>query len=300
MPVLKVLLLGALGGLLATSYLGVLPEDARKHLNKLVFSVFTPALVFSNLVQAVSLENIVAWWFLPVNVVLTFVIGGLLGLLVIKVFKPQPQLVRLTLACCSAGNVGNLPLVLIPAVCMEPKSPFKQTQVCIRDGLAYVSFGLALYTSSRFSCFQFSLSPKLALCCDAPLRLIQDSLSTLGNAMLPSMILLLGGNLSQGSTGSTKMKSSVVAGIVVAKLVVVPMLGLCVVSGAAHLRLIPLDPLFQLVLLLQYTMPTAMTIGIITQLFGVGEQVSVVLLWSYLSSVVTTTLWTMLYIWLLF
>lgn len=71
----------------------------------------------------------------------------------------------------------------------------------------------------------------------APLRFVQDSLVTLGSAMLPSMILLLGGNLSQ---------------------------------------------------------------GIITQLFGAGEEASLILLWCYLASVVTITFWTMVFIWLLF
>ncbi|KAH7427296.1 hypothetical protein KP509_10G038100 [Ceratopteris richardii] len=400
-PIVKVLLLGAFGALLATPYLNILPQDARYHLNKLVFSVYTPALVFCNLAQSVSPAKIIDWWFLPVNVIMTFFIGTLLGLIVVKVLKPQPSLERITVACCSSGNVGNLPLLLVPAVCLDSKGLFKQSEVCIQNSLAYVSFGLAITTlilwtytfhllkpaqfkerddltsanptirnvvdsgskeaqneelvvmksfteeeqfetlelqefvpqaqawsdifrnkmkdwASKFPLGILLNPPNAAVVAafivggiplfkrslvgsDAPLRLIQDCLSTLGTAALPSMILLLGGNLTQGSSsGSEKMNASVLASITVVKLVLVPALGLCFVLGASHLGLVPEDPLFRLVLLVQYAMPSAFTIGVIAQLYNMGEQVTIVLFWSYICSVLTTTVWTTLYLWILF
>ncbi|KAH9624249.1 hypothetical protein KSS87_016052 [Heliosperma pusillum] len=57
MPVLKVLLITTLGSFLALERVGVLGEDARKHLNKIVFFVFNPALVSSNLAKALTHER---------------------------------------------------------------------------------------------------------------------------------------------------------------------------------------------------------------------------------------------------
>lgn len=44
---------------------------------------------------------------MPVNMGLTFLIGGLLGWMVVKILKPPPYLEGLIVATCSAGNATN-------------------------------------------------------------------------------------------------------------------------------------------------------------------------------------------------
>ncbi|WJZ86544.1 hypothetical protein VitviT2T_005991 [Vitis vinifera] len=58
-PVLKVLLLTAVGSLLAIDRIGILGEDARKHLNSVVFFVFNPSLVASSLAESMTFKSMV-------------------------------------------------------------------------------------------------------------------------------------------------------------------------------------------------------------------------------------------------
>lgn len=144
MPILQVLIVSGLGAVMATDYLKLLPADARKYLNKIVFVVFTPALMFASLAESVTFQDIITWWFMPINVGLTFLFGGILGWIAVKILKPKPHLEGLIIAACSSGNLGNLLLIVIPAICKEDGSPFGDHKVCASVGLSYTSFSMAL------------------------------------------------------------------------------------------------------------------------------------------------------------
>ncbi|OIW00997.1 hypothetical protein TanjilG_16246 [Lupinus angustifolius] len=134
MPILKVLLITALGTLLALDRFEILGENAAKHLNNLVYFVFAPALVCGNLAKTITLRSMIMLWFMPLNVVLTFVIGTFLGWLLIKITKVPPR------------NVGNMPLIIVPALCKERSNPFGDVNICYRNALAYTSLSMALGT----------------------------------------------------------------------------------------------------------------------------------------------------------
>jgi len=46
------------------------------------------------------------------------------------------------------GNVGNLLLIIVPAVCKESGSPFGAVDVCNKKGMAYASLSLAVRQSN--------------------------------------------------------------------------------------------------------------------------------------------------------
>ncbi|KAH9710510.1 protein PIN-LIKES 7 [Citrus sinensis] len=144
MPIVQVLLISVLGALMATQYWNLLTADARRSLNKMVFTVFTPSLMFASLAKTVTLEEIISWWFMPVNVAMTFLIGGILGWIVVKLLRPKPHLEGLVIATCASGNLGNLLLIIVPAICHEQGSPFGNRDVCSSVGLSYASFSMAL------------------------------------------------------------------------------------------------------------------------------------------------------------
>ncbi|KAL2319910.1 hypothetical protein Fmac_028879 [Flemingia macrophylla] len=144
MPVLKVLLITAVGTLLAINRFNILGETARKNLNTLVYIVFSPTLVCSSLAETITLRNVVILWFMPVNILLTFVIGTILGLLVVKLTRVPRNLQGLVLGCCASGNLGNLPIIIVPAVCKQSGSPFGDVNVCYKNALAYASLSMAL------------------------------------------------------------------------------------------------------------------------------------------------------------
>ncbi|MQL70929.1 hypothetical protein Taro_003249 [Colocasia esculenta] len=143
-PVLNVLLVTCVGSVLATNRVNILGEDARKHLNNIVFYVFNPSLVSVNLAKTITFESLALLWFMPVNICLSFFIGSALGWFVSRITKAPAHLKGLLIGCCSAGNLGNILFVIIPAMCKEKGSPFGAPDVCHTYGLAYSSLSMAI------------------------------------------------------------------------------------------------------------------------------------------------------------
>ncbi|XP_078448451.1 protein PIN-LIKES 7-like [Wolffia australiana] len=389
-PVVQVMLVGLVGALLATGSRAVLSADAINHMNKVVYIVFTPALMFACLVSTVTLEDIITWWFMPVNIGLTFLIGGVLGWLVVKILRPEPHLRGLVIAACSAANLGNLMVIITPAICSESPSPFGETAACHSRALSYSSLSMALgnfyvwthtyslmknsgkihkkmiedgdlkdefqkkkedleamlltpstsyaaiessqtllpeddaprnfFEKAKISAMSFAeliLSPpnagtimgfifgatpwlkSLFVGAAAPLQSVYDAIDLMGNATIPSITLILGGNLAKGIRKSRLNISTIIA-VMIVKLIILPSAGLFVTHAAFKLGLLPQDPLFRYTLLLQYTIPAAMGIGTMAELFDVArEECSVLLLWNYLLASVALTLWATVYLWFL-
>ncbi|XP_047267366.1 protein PIN-LIKES 1 isoform X4 [Capsicum annuum] len=144
MPVLKVLLVTGLGLILALDRIDLLGDDARKHLNNIVFFVFSPALVSSNLAKTITYESMKKLWFMPFNILITFIIGSILGWAVLQITRPSQHLRGLVVGCCAAGNLGNMLLIIIPAVCKEKGSPFGDPGICHTYGMGYASLSMAV------------------------------------------------------------------------------------------------------------------------------------------------------------
>ncbi|KAJ4702358.1 putative Auxin efflux carrier family protein [Melia azedarach] len=401
-PVLKVLLVTGLGSYLALDSINILGEDARKHINNVVFYVFNPALVCSNLAQTITYESMAKLWFMPFNILITFIVGSILGWIVVQFTRPPAHLRGLIVGCCAAGNLGNMPLIIIPAVCKEKGSPFGSPDACHSYGMAYASLSMAIgaiylwsyvynivrvsstgsiresktsnnplddsnkdtsisgmgscsepllsskeeflipgdhldqfalpctrsevegscgvrqqvksivgkinlkslfapSTAGALAGFMIGLVPqirKLMIGDSAPLRVIQDSTTLVGDGAIPALTLIVGGNLLGGLRGS-RIQKSIVFGIIIARYVALPLIGVCVVKGALLFGLVNSDPLYHFILLLQFAMPPAMNIGTITQLFGAGEsECSVIMLWTYALASISLTLWSTFFLWL--
>ncbi|XP_034682563.1 protein PIN-LIKES 1-like isoform X2 [Vitis riparia] len=362
MPVIRVLLLTALGSFLALDRIDILGDVVRKQLNTVVFFVFNPALVYSNLANTITLDRMVLLWFMPLNILTVCIIGSALGLLLVKTTRAPQHLKGLILGSCAAGNMGNMPLIIIPAVCREKGSPFGAPDVCHTFAMAYASLSMAIgaiclwsyvynivrvFSSNAREGINLHNSPinmnresllasgdcsiseeyphqftlphplseenlqivgfiigmvphlrKLIIGGTAPLHVVQDSASLLGDAAIPSIILIMGGNLLKGLKGSG-IQLSFIVGILAVRFIFLPLLGIIIVKGALRFGLVHPDPLFQFVLLLQYAVPPAINLGTIIQLFGAGEsECSVIMLWTYGLASVSLTLWSTLFMWL--
>ncbi|ESW06480.1 hypothetical protein PHAVU_010G051200 [Phaseolus vulgaris] len=144
MPNLKVLLITVLGSFLAMKRFDLLSETAISNMNTLVYFVFSPALACSSLASTMTLRGLITLWFMPFCIVLTVVVGTALGWLLVKITKVPYHLKGLVLGCCAVGNLGNLPLMVVPAICREKSNPFGDETVCYKNGMAYASLSLAL------------------------------------------------------------------------------------------------------------------------------------------------------------
>ncbi|XAR68687.1 hypothetical protein NMG60_11000017 [Bertholletia excelsa] len=382
LPIAKVFTICFLGSLLA--YCKILPANGRKLLNGLVFSLLLPCLIFSQLGQAITLDKMRQWWFIPFNVVLATISGSLIGLIVASVVRPPYPFFKFTIIQIGIGNFGNVPLVLIGALCRDKSNPFGDSEKCAQDGNAYISFGqwvgaIVLYTyvfhmlapppegsfdsgernlpvksppqnslpeqvpllapevmptksdaSKRGKIWDFLnfLYEKLKLkqiiqppiiasmlamvigcvpflkqiifTADAPLYFFTDSCMILGGAMIPCILLALGGNLIDGP-GSSKLGLRTTAAIIFGRLVLVPPAGLGIVMLADKLGLLPPgDKMFRFVLLLQHSMPTSVLSGAVANLRGCGREAAAALFWVHIFAILSMAWWVVLYLHILF
>ncbi|CAI9768434.1 unnamed protein product [Fraxinus pennsylvanica] len=384
-----------LGFLMASKYVNILPASGRKLLNGLVFSLLLPCLIFSQLGQAITYEKMLQWWFIPFNVVLATISGSIIGLIVASIVHPPYPFFKFTVIHIGIGNIGNVPLVLIAALCGDKSNPFGDSAKCSQDGNAYISFGqwvgaIVLYTyvfnmlapppegtfdveernlliknppknssnnpaknsSSKqvpllteeataatptnsgiskkekikdFLKFLYEklklkqiIQPpiiasilaifigcvpflkKLIFMPDAPLYFFTDSCLILGEAMIPCILLALGGNLVEGP-GSSKLGARTTAAIIFGRLVLVPPVGLGIVTLADKLGFLPPnDKMFRFVLLLQHTMPTSVLSGAVASLRGCGREAAAVLFWVHIFAVFSMAGWIILYLNILF
>ncbi|KAB5552271.1 hypothetical protein DKX38_009582 [Salix brachista] len=384
LPIAKVFTMCFLGFLMASKYVNILPASGRKLLNGLVFSLLLPCLIFSQLGQAVTLEKMLEWWFIPMNVVLGSISGSIIGFIVASIVRPPYPFFKFSIIQIGIGNIGNVPLVLIAALCRDTSNPFGDSEKCSTDGTAYISFGqwvgaIILYTYvfnmlapppegtfyiedanlpikspakdappeqvalllqddapeelaalkrgkiKQFLVFlHFKLNLKqilqppiiasilamflgaipflkrLIFTTDAPLFFFTDSCIILGEAMIPCILLALGGNLIDGP-GSSKLGFRTTAAIIFGRLVLVPPVGLGIVTLADKLGFLPAgDKMFKFVLLLQHTMPTSVLSGAVANLRGCGREAAAVLFWVHIFATISMAGWIVLYLNLLF
>lgn len=408
MPIVQMLIVSVIGALMATERYNLLSSDTRKALNKIVFVAFTPSLGFACLAESVTFHDIISWWFMPVNIGITFLCGGTLGWIAVKLIRPEAHMEGLIIAMCATGNLGNILLIIVPAICTQSGSPFGDHDVCKTIGLSYASYSMALgsffiwtytYQLIRNSSVKYnamkeaenlakepnkdldanetsrllnkedleqsgvvvsvsdatSIDPEnqimvyeelaskernvgsswstlkanlqkildelfappttgaiagfifgavpwlknLIIGDDAPLRVIQDSITLLGDGTIPCITLILGGNLIQGFQNST-VRPIIIITIIVVRYVILPVIGIGVIKAAGALGLLPSDPLFSFVLMLQFLVPPAMNISTMTQLFNVGQaECSVLTMWTYIAAIFALTGWSTVFMWIL-
>lgn len=386
LPIAKVFTMCFLGFLMASKYVNILPANGRRLLNGLVFTLLLPCLIFSQLGQSITLQKMLEWWFIPVNIVLTTISGSFIGLVIALLVRPPYPFFKFTIVHIGIGNIGNVPLVLIAALCRDKNNPFGASDKCSQDGTAYISFGqwvgaIVLYTyvfqmlapppegafdvedgrlliksnpdngretpiqapllsqetetevsnrSSKGKIKEFlafiydklklkqiiqppiiasilamlfgcvPLLKRLIFTSDAPLYFFTDSCDILGEAMIPCILLALGGNLIDGP-GSSKLGFRTTAAIVFGRLVLVPPMGLGIVTLADKLGFLPPgDKMFKFVLLLQHTMPTSVLSGAVANLRGCGKESAAILFWVHIFAVFSMAAWIVLYIHILF
>ena len=118
---------------------------------------------------------------------------------------------------------------------------------------------------------------------------------------IPSTTLILGANLRQGIQSSqTSVQPVIILALILSRYVVLPAIGIAIVKAAMWLGFLPPDPMYHFLLMVQYTLPPAMSIGIMTELFGVGQQeCSVIMFWTYSAALLALALWYTLFMWIL-
>jgi auxin efflux carrier family protein len=121
-----------------------------------------------------------------------------------------------------------------------------------------------------------------------PLDVVAQVLTQFGNAMIPALMLSLGGALSKGPGSDVPVR--VILGVIVVRLLLVPVLGALVVVGLRHWGAFkPPDKMFMFVALLQHATPSASNVYTLAAVHdNNADSVATILFWQYLASIPTT------------
>lgn len=407
-PLLKLLSITVMGLILAHRKTQIIPKTTFKLLSKLVFALFLPCLIFIDLGRSITLHNLALWWFIPVNVLISTVLGFLLGIIVVWLCKPPPQFVRFTIIMTACGNTGNLPIAILGSLCHTRDNPFGPN--CHQRGVAYVSLAQWVSVILVYTLVYYMMEPPMeyyeiieeeniqnsngddtrplvveaewpglqeteisrtplitknlkisqsshnlqddeetqaneAIGCfteqktvrkmvvvaektpiknifqppviasllaiiigsvpqaksflfghDAPFSFITDSLEILGGAMVPSVMLVLGGVLAEGPNDS-KLGLKTTIGVTVARLLVLPVFGIGVVGLGDKIHLlVDDDSVYRYMLLLQYATPSAILLGAVARMRGYAvKECSALLFWQHVFAIFSLSFYIFIY-----
>ena len=138
-----------------------------------------------------------------------------------------------------ASNVGSPTLVEVR----------RRTGARTRIGRVVNGLGRALWTAmtppviASLVGISVALTPlkDLIVGQDAPLRFLTGALTTLGNALVAIVVLLLGSTLSEGPATKQSMSLQTLIGVCVSKLILSPALGIAVVAVGRELGMIQMS-----------------------------------------------------------
>ncbi|KAG5603969.1 hypothetical protein H5410_025461, partial [Solanum commersonii] len=280
---------------LLTKKTKIVPKETFKLLSKLVFALILPCLIFTHLGQSITLDNFVHWCFILVNVS--------------DYMSSPQEFTRLIIIMTAFDNTSNLPLAIVvdekedealrtkkqntrkhPLLCLSQNAPDIEDAVDeYPECISYLSASkvvkkmktVAVQTPVQHILHPLIIASLFAILVDmvphvkafvfgynAPLSFIADSLEILAGAMVSSVMLVLGGMLAEGPNDS-KLGLRTMIGISIARLFVLLLLGIGVVTLADWMNfLLEGDHMYTFVLLLQYTMPSAVLLGTIASLRG--------------------------------
>ena len=288
-------------GFLATTK-GVLNATSLKVLSRVVYTMFLPALLLTNVTTTIASGVGSQLLILPIAALAMIIFGLSVGIVLARILGLKPMEKRLFIVCCGFGNSAALPLLLAGSLFDTPAQLAGLT--------AGVSFYLLGWTGvfwslgyhllatipsnddTKQSSFDFNtlvsrvFSPPLIAsligigigCLPISLRAIFMSspvfaaLRTLGQGYGPTAILVLAGSLAgrvpknSSENGQSIRLFRVCSGIALTRFLLMPCMGTTLVQTGAFA-----NPMAKLAVLLEASMPPAQNSTVILAMEGKPE-----------------------------
>ena len=266
--VVQIFILGAIGYFLVRK--GILNREGMNLLSRLVILITLPAMIFSQLIQGFKFSLTPAWWVFPlISFAITF-LGLLVGGIFVNLIK-QDEAKRQFLTLIVFQNGGYLPLALVAALL----SPEEARLMFIYIFLFLLGFNLMMWSlgvhflsyerNRRFELASLFSPPVLATVITMALvglgvnrfipEIILKPLRMVGDSTLPLALIVVGGSLGLIRIRRIQLKPVVL--LILAKLLILPLLGL------VFIWMFPLPRLISLLIIMQLSMPSATTPSLI-------------------------------------
>ena len=292
----QIFILGAIGYFLVKK--DILTSQGMDLITRLVIKITLPAMIFSKLIQGFRFDLIPQWWIFPlISVAITF-FGLLVGGLFVNFIK-QNEEKRQFLSLVAFQNSGYLPLVLV-AVLLGPE---EAALMFIYIFLFLLGFNLLVWSlgvhllsgqqNKRFELASLLSPPVLATIITMALialgvnrfipGVILKPLRMIGDSTLPLAMLVVGGSLGLIRIRGLQLRP--LALVILAKLFILPSLGLLFIWRFSPPRLL------SLLLIMQLAMPCATSLSIIIRHYKKGDLlISQGILFTHLCSLISIPL----------
>jgi len=274
--VAQIFAMGAMGFYLVRS--GIIHGSGLKLLSFLSVNIFFPLFIFYQIIKNFDAAHIRFWWGFPlINVCL--VLTGL-GLASLVMQRHHGSLKDKFLAVSSLHNAGYIPLLMVMSLPLGGWAG--QVYACVI--LSIIGFDSCLWSlgvwlltkgkSSRMDLRKMINPPLLSMSAALIIvlvfgqnfvpEIILKPVKILGDAAMAVAMVVIGGNLSLASLH--KVAWPQVTGVVLIKLIVLPLMTLMVLS------VLKLNPLISFVAIIQACMPSSITLSIIGRNYETEDQ----------------------------
>jgi len=297
----QIFLLAVLGYLLLKRKF--LNADGLDALSRLTMDVTLPILIFCQLMKDFSFMRYPNWWALPLISLSVTGLGLGVGFLFLKVVKGQQQKLQF-LSLVGFQNSGYLPLALVASLLSGDNLSVIFIYIFLfLTGFNLCLFSLGVYILNYSKEVKFRWQSLFSMPVIATLvslivifiglnkfipEMVFKPLRMLGDTTLPLAMLVVGGNLAQFNLGQIDKKP--MALLILSKMIILPLLGL----GLIFIFNVP--ALISLLLLIQLSMPSAVTLSVILSTYKKEDfLVSQGILLTHIVSVFTIPLFLIIY-----
>ena len=299
--VAQIFAMGAMGFYLVRS--GIIHESGLKLLSFLSVNIFFPLFIFYQIIKNFDAIRMPFWWGFPL-INISLVLTGLLVSFLL-VLRHQSSLKDEFLAVSSMHNAGYIPLLMVMSLPLGGWAG--QIYTCVI--LSIIGFDTCLWSlgvwlltrgkSSRMDLRKMINPPLLSMSAALIIvlafgpgvmpEIILKPVKILGDAAMAVAMIVIGGNLSLSSL--TRVAWTQVSGVVLIKLIVLPLITLFALS------ILKLNPLISFVAIIQACMPSSITLSIIGRNYETKNQdfINQSIFATHLLSVITIPIFLGLY-----
>lgn len=268
LAVIQIFLLGAIGYFLMKRK--ILGEAGFDSLSRLALDITLPILIFCQLIKDFSFSLYPNWWVFPLMSIAVTLIGLLIGGAFTGLISGNQRKLQF-LSLVAFQNSGYLPLALVAALLPRDKLDTMFIYLflfLLGFNLVMFSLGIYILAFSKDKKFEWQslFSPPVSATLFSLLLIllglnkfvpefILKPLKMIGDCTLPLAMLVVGGNLAQIHLGRIDKKAIFL--LTLAKLIIMPALGLLIVIKFKFAELIGL------LMLIELAVPSAVNLSVI-------------------------------------
>jgi len=299
--VIQIFILGGIGYFLVKK--NILGPEGLNSLSRLVIQITLPALIFSSIIKDFSFVLYPNWWIFPLISIFITISGLVIGVLFLGFIRGQQNKLQF-LSLVGFQNSGYLPLALVQVLLPKERADSMFIYLflfLLGFNLVIWSFGVYMLTFSKVKKLKLAslFSPPVIATIfsliliffglnDFLPDILLRPLRMLGDCTIPLALIIVGGNLAEIHLEHINKREIFL--MTLAKLIVLPVLGLLLIMR------FKLPQLLGLLILMQLAMPPATSLSLIIRYYKKEDLlISQGIFFGHIASIITIPIFLSLY-----